>query len=396
MTTPTLVVRLVSEYPAEGKPTYGLQPVYYYLSREQARMGHEVHVVARRTGSQPDHEVTDGVEVHRVQSPFSLGARRLLTSLTSRRSDAVIHSHATAGSFAIRASVGSRAPVVNHIHGTTRSRSMPATLRFEGFTLGYSPLKVTLSYIREKFAWSRADRLVTVSSTVKEDLLTRYGMDGSKIDVVMNGADPELFRRAQGARVPGLPQLEGRKVVLYVGHFGPRKGIFHLIRAMETVADEVEDASLVCVGGAPAWLGKGDYWEFLKAYAKKYNVSDRVHLVDKVPNSELPPYYSAADVFVLPSYYEAFAKVVIEAMACEAPVVATRMGGNIDALGSDAGLLVDFGDVKGLAGSIIRVLQDGALARSMGSAGRRRMLENFTWRAVADRIDKSYAKALEN
>ena len=387
------VCRLVSDYPVEGKPTYGLQPVYYYLSREQARMGHDVQVVAPRVGNQPTHEITDGVEIHRVMKPFTYGARRLLKQLVDKGKGSVVHSHATAGSYALRSIVELSAPVVSHVHGTTRSAYMPANLEFEGMKLSYSPMKVTLAYIREMMAWSRADRLVAVSTAVRDDLVAKYRIPESKIDVVLNGADPTLFRHVPDAKMPGLPGLEGKHIVLYVGHFGLRKGILNLIRAMKDVTAEVQDSVLVCVGGVPAWLGKGDYWAFLKGFAQRCGIEDKVFLLDKVPNEALPMYYSAADVFVLPSYYEAFAKVVIEAMACETPVVATGMGGNLDAVGSDAGLLVRFGDTGGIARAIITLLQDRQLAKRMGAKGRERVLQSFTWHAVATRIEEAYVKA---
>lgn len=387
------ICRLVSDYPVEGKPTYGLQPVFYYLSREQARMGYDVQVIAPRVGNQPTHEITDGVEIHRVMKPFTYGARRLLKRLTDDGKGSVVHSHATAGSYALRSIVKLSAPVVSHVHGTTRSAYMPANLEFEGMKLSYSSVKVTLAYIREMMAWSRADRLVAVSTAVKEDLVARYRIPESKIDVVLNGADPDLFRHVPDAKVPALPGLEDKRIVLYVGHFGLRKGILNLIRAMKDVTAEVHDSVLVCVGGVPAWLGKGDYWAFLKGFAQRCGIEDKVFLLDKVPNEELPVYYSAADVFVLPSYYEAFAKVVIEAMACETPVVATGMGGNLDAVGSDAGLLVKFGDTGGIARAIITLLQDSQLAKRMGAKGRERVLRSFTWHAVAMRIEAAYATA---
>ena len=393
MNTSSKVCRLVSDYPVGGTPTYGLQPVYYYLSREQARMGHDVQVIAPRVGNQPAHEIVEGVEVHRVMKPFTYGARRLLKQLTDDREGSVVHSHATAGSYALRSIVELRAPVVSHVHGTTRSAYMPASLEFEGMKLGYSHVKVTLAYIREKFAWNRSDRLVAVSTAVKSDLIAKYRVPESKIDVVLNGADPDLFRHIPDAKIPALPGLEGKHIVLYVGHFGLRKGILNLIRAMKDVTTEVQDSVLVCVGGVPAWLGKGDYWAFLKKFAQRCGIDEKVFLLDKVPSDALPAYYSAADVFVLPSYYEAFAKVVVEAMACETPVVATEMGGNLDAVGSDAGLLVKFGDTRGIARAIITLLQDHQLAKEMGARGRERVLQSFTWRAVATRIEEAYAKA---
>ncbi|MGH9920191.1 MAG: glycosyltransferase, partial [Nitrososphaerales archaeon] len=75
------ICRIVPDYPVAGNANYGLQPVFYYLSREQVRRGHEVHVIARRNKAQPAYEVYDGVVVHRVDGSFTLNALRLLRGL---------------------------------------------------------------------------------------------------------------------------------------------------------------------------------------------------------------------------------------------------------------------------------------------------------------------------
>ena len=75
------------------------------------------------------------------------------------------------------------------------------------------------------------------------------------------------------------------------------------------------DAVLVCIGGVPKWLGGADYWSHLRRLINQNQLVERVVLLDKIPNSSLPLYYSLAKVFVLPTYYEALGKVIIEAMA---------------------------------------------------------------------------------
>ncbi len=118
-------------------------------------------------------------------------------------------------------------------------------------------------------------------------------------------------------------------------------------------------------------------------------------LLDRVPNEKLPSYYSMSSVLVLPSYYEAFPKVLIEAMACERPAISSRMGGTQDSIEDGVnGFLVNFADPDDLARAIVSVLQDEAMARRMGRVGRQRVVRDFTWKAVAGRIDSIYDEVI--
>jgi glycosyltransferase involved in cell wall biosynthesis len=389
------VVRIVPEYAGAAKASYGLQPVYYNLSRVQALNGHEVHVIGRRRQGEPALETDDGVIVHRVGSPFTLNALVKLRELTNSGSPSVVHTHSTTGAFLAATKRTVSAPIVSHVHGTTYSVATPIVLAFGGITIGYSRWGVTTSYLREKALWSAADRIAAVSTSVKSDLNKRYGISDDKIRLVYNGVDSELFRPIENPEFPEKSAVEGKKVVLYVGHFGLRKGIPFLIQAMKAVTKEVSNSVLVCVGGVPAWLPKRDYWSYLNGLIEQNGLAGKVILLDRVPNEKLPNYYSMSSVLVLPSYYEAFPKVLIEAMACERPAISSRMGGTQDSIEDGVnGYLVNFADPADLARAIVTVLQDEGLARRMGKAGRQKVVRDFTWRAVAARIDSIYGEVL--
>lgn len=389
------VVRLVADYPVGGKSSYGLQPVYYSLSRVQALHRHDVHVIARRYANEPIWEEYEGVQVHRVGPPYTLNAMRATRELVNAHSPTIIHTHATAGAFLTGTRRLVRAPIVSHVHGTTYSVATPMVLTFGKMTLGYSHLRVTMSFMREKALWSRADRIAAVSTSVRSDLTSRYGLRDEKISVVYNGVDTSIFRPIKNPQFPEKQFVEGKKVVLYVGHFGLRKGLPFLIRAMKTVTTEVKNSVLVCVGGVPPWLPKGQYWAYLNELIEQNGLKGKVILVDRVSNKELPDYYSISSVLVLPSYYEAFAKVLIEAMACGKPVVTSRLGGTGDSTEDGVnGFLVNYGDPAGLANAIVRILQDDQLAARMGRLGMERVSRDFTWEAVANRIDAIYEEVI--
>lgn len=388
---------MVDDYPHSGEATFGLQPVFLNLSREQKRLGYDVSVIARNHGNQPDYEDDLGVQVHRVENPYTVNALRLVRKLIAEKKRPIVHPHATTGVFMAPLRKVIRAPIVSQVHGTTRSHYMPITLRYGRIVYDYSPIKVAYYQSREKMLWSTANKIITVSNAIKSDLTVSYGFDPEKITVVYNGVNIKVFRPISDARLPEkFRAFEGKRIVLYVGHFGLRKGVLHLIKAMQKVTRQVPDSVLLCIGGVPAWLGSTDYWAYLKQAVKQADLEDKIILSDRIPNQELPNFYSLASVFVLPSYYEAFAKVVLEAMACGKPVVASKKGGLEEAIeNGKSGFTFDFGNVDQLADAIITIMQDEKLAKNMGEIGRRRVERDFTWTAVANRIEAVYDQVCE-
>ena len=386
------VCRFVAEYPTAGESSYGLQPVFVNLSEEQARMGYEVHVIARKSAGQPPYETVKGVHVHRVSNPFNVTALELSLRLTRGERDWVLHPHATSGIFLNLTHKCLPTPLVCHSHGTSRSHDVPVTMGNGEVKVSRTGGSIGFHMIRERILWSGADRLLVVSKAVMRDVIEFYGVEPHKIRVVYNGVDTDLFSPAGDSPLP--PQLAGiadRRIILFVGHFGLRKGIYFLIRAMKRVREEFPTAHLVCVGGTPAWLGRADYGQILKREMAKNGVEDCVTLLDAVKNTELVAFYRNSEVFVLPTYYEAFPKVVVEAMACGKPVVATRTGGIPELVqDGETGLLIPFGSPESISEKLIMLLGDGEMRASMGRRGRERVENDFTWHAVAQRTKAVY------
>ena len=386
------VCRLVWDYPVRGEATYGLQPAFVNLSEQQVRQGYEVHVVAGRGPGQPEEEVAGGVMVHRVRVPFNLTALRKVQRVTGTEPGWVVHPHATCGVFLVGMRKLRTMKLVAHSHGASRSRHAPIRLRSGEVEMNYSLARTTYNMVRERTLWSSSDRVLTVSQALLRDIVESYRVDKEKVRVVYNGVDTDAFRPRTDAEVPGpLGPLEGKRIILYVGHFGVRKGVFFLIRAMKNVSKEVPDAHLVCVGGVPAWLGTRDYWGVLKREIETNGVSGRVTLLDKVKNRDLAAYYNRAEVFALASYYESLSKVTMEAMSCGVPVVAADSGG-VPELVDDGGTgrLVPYGQVNAFADALTSILKDERTARAMGANGRAKIEKGFTWQAVADRVRSAY------
>jgi glycosyltransferase involved in cell wall biosynthesis len=388
------ILRLVDSFPVRGEASYGLQPVFLNLSLAQVKRGHDVIVISKRRQHEPYIENFSGINIHRVRNPYSLSS--LLTVKDLGTGDSLIHTHATSGFIFSFLRKVTKMPLLCHVHGTTYSAATPATLKFGSIKLNYSRIKVAISYIREKRLWKSADIIAAVSSSVKRDLVERYDVDERMIRTVYNGVDVNLFKKIEEPKVEKI-KAEGKRIILYVGHFGFRKGLHHLIEAMKFVKNEYPDSLLICVGGVPPWLGSFDFLGYLKEITRRKGLDGSVIFLDRVKNSDLPSYYSLSEVLVLPSYYEAFPKVLVEAMACEVPVISSSMGGVSDSVQNMInGYLVQYGNVKQISDAIISILSDKRKAREMGRKGREIVVERFTWDKVAERIDSAYKEILGN
>jgi phosphatidylinositol alpha-1,6-mannosyltransferase len=189
--------------------------------------------------------------------------------------------------------------------------------------------------------------------------------------------------------------LEGDPIVLFVGHFGLRKGSHLLLKTVPAVLKSFPQALFILVGGTPSFLASGIYWNTLRDIVAQSGVSERVKFVGTVPYDEVVSYYRAADLFVLPTLYEGLPKVVLEAMACGLPVVTTRVSGNTDAVvDGETGVLVDPRSVEQLRDAMLSVLSDPGMMRRMSAKGRGRAEEMFTWERAAREVSQVYSELL--
>lgn len=392
------VCRLVWNFPRAEKISYGLGPNFYYISKEQVEQGYEVDVIARKGVNEPDHEEIDGIRVHRVASPYNLNAIRKLTRLNSQKPFHVIHAHGTCGISYPLFRFRIRKPLVVHTHGTARGMALhrftpPTSVSLKDSVR--SKIRESTAIFRQEVYWRTADMLIAVSYFLKEEIEKLYNIDSSKIEVAYNGVDTSIFRKTDNSDELRELGLEGKRIILYVGHFGLRKGITYLIEAMREILREEPEAFLLCVGGTPEWLGTDVYWQILKEKIEQAGIKKNARLMGQIPHQKLPIYYSMAEVFAFPSLYEAMGKVVVEAMACETPVVASRVGGIMEIVENGRnGFLVKPKDVKNLGEAILTVLQDKNLANKFAKEGRRTVESKFTWKKTVEQISRAYERIL--
>jgi len=229
-----------------------------------------------------------------------------------------------------------------------------------------------------------AHQLFPVSRYTGE-LLVECGARDDTITVVSNGTDPEHYCPMDVSALRAELGLEGKPVLLSAGRLARRKGLDTVIAALPLVARAIPEVAYVVVGD-------GDDRRRLQGLAERIGVSDRVHFVGRVPFDDLPCYYNLADVFVTPSRIErpsveGFGLVFLEANACGKPVIGARSGGIPDAIEDGVtGYMITPDDVPEFAERAVALLSDPELCARMGDAGRRRVLDGFTWDRVHDRI----------
>jgi len=224
------------------------------------------------------------------------------------------------------------------------------------------------------------DRYFAVSEHVRDRLAAGLHLPVRKLRVVYNGIDPGPFGR------PADPALRAalagsdpaRPIVLAVARLSPQKGLDVLVDA----AAQVPDAAFVVAGGGPERA-------VLEARARDRGVAARVTFLG--PREDVPALLAACDVFVLPSLFEGLPLSVLEAMAAERPVVASRIGGTGEAVVDGCtGRLVPPGDPAALAAAIRELLARPDLARRYAAAGRARLEERFTARRMVEKVSAEY------
>ncbi len=236
-----------------------------------------------------------------------------------------------------------------------------------------------------------ADRIVAASPVERAHLVGGWRVAAGRVAVVPCGVDTELFTPGRAAEARRALGVDGRPLLLYVGRIAPIKGLATLLDAVALLRDRGRPARLLIVGGE-ADEPLDDHQAALRRRAAALALGGLVRFVGAQPQEALRTYYVAADVTVLPSYYESFGMVALEAMACGSPVVASRVGGLATTVRDGVtGFLVPDGDPAALAGRLDALLADPGLRRRLGRAGVR-WAARHRWSRVAAAIRAEYAR----
>jgi glycosyltransferase involved in cell wall biosynthesis len=258
-----------------------------------------------------------------------------------------------------------------------------------------------------------ADLIFGCSGYIVGKIQRRFPEFAGRCRVVFNGVDVNRF-----AKNGGNPRTtdRGDKRLLFVGRISPEKGLHVLIEAFRMVLQRYPRTRLEVIG--PEWIlpteflvevsddpkilelrsfydGKSYLQELKRVLSKQ--VADRVSFLGKVRRGPLVEHYRGADVLVNASLSESFGMSLIEGMACQVPVVATRVGGMTEIVEQGhCGLLVEPNDPDALADAILRLLGNDELRRSFGEAGRAAVLRLFSWERITENVLNCYRDVLQS
>ncbi|OIP79158.1 MAG: glycoside hydrolase [Oscillatoriales cyanobacterium CG2_30_44_21] len=248
----------------------------------------------------------------------------------------------------------------------------------------------------EREILERANCVIATSPQEQETLRSLVSTRG-QIEVIPCGTDTNNFRLTSKTHARAKLKLDSReKVVLYVGRFDERKGIETLVRAFALLkSDEFKNLKLIIVGGSSANMPDGAERIRIENLVSELGIKDSTVFAGRIGHDVLPFYYTAADVCVIPSHYEPFGLVAIEAMACGVPVVASNVGGlKFTIIPEETGLLVEPKNVEAFANGIHRILFDELWVRKMRKQASANVNQRFSWSGVTIQLSELYRHVL--
>jgi len=368
----------------------GLGRVTSALAPELAKLGYEVHVVTAESPVAAEHETYCGVFVHRVINQtdpahdFLLKTAAINQGLVQYalglgiRFD-VIHAHdwLVAGA-AWTISKVLRVPLVSTIHATEFGRNSGLHNEINRYIDGK---EWRLTY--------ESRRIIVNSRYMVRELVDHFSIPADKIDIVPNGIEPDRLLCATDIEVlrqkHNMPQ---RNVILFVGRLVYEKGAQVLLQAVPAVLREHPDTLFVIAGDGP-------YKPFLEQLVREQNVAGNVRFFGKANDRDLSELLTLASVQVVPSLYEPFGIVALEAMAAGVPVVTSDRGGLVDIIKHlDNGLTTFAEEGNSVAWALLQLLNNAGLACKVKAAARADVLENYTWAAIAKQTAETFERVI--
>jgi D-inositol-3-phosphate glycosyltransferase len=385
-----------------GKDTGGMNVYVRELSCNLAQLGLPIDIFTRRTSPKaPEVEpICDGVNLVKITAgptePINkneifeylpeFAAQAALYSVKHGVRYDVVHAHYWLSGWA--AQLLKRywdTPFVQMFHTTAEMKN------------AVSPAKLHETVKRaqtERLLVDLSDSLIAANPDERAHLIWHQHARSTKVCTIPPGVDVALFKpldRAECRSQLGLGEDE--QVIVFVGRIDPIKGLDTLLDAAVELQSAGSSSKILLIGGDLDERGNpiGPLAE-IAAEAETKGVAPSFRFLGSQPQNQLPLYYSAADVVAVPSRYESFGLVAVEAMACGVPVIASRSGGlRFTVEDGLNGFLVPVGDAQKLARALTRVLSDDALRRRL-SIGARDSAARFSWPSVASSMLHVYKR----
>jgi len=370
---------ITREFPPEPG---GISYYVYNLSKKLTEKGHKVTVITRGSiANSLMEETIDNVRV--IHAPFfpvyplhlwihGIFVNRLVKLLESEFD--IVHLHSP-----IVPVIKTSLPKITTVHTPMKIDAEHHEI-IDFYSLA-ERLQCSVFYPPEESKLFKASKSLTaVSFSVANELKT-YGLDPKKITVLGNGVDERTF-------TPLYSRKSNEQYVLFTGVLRARKGLSDLLECAEYVCALYPGVRFIICGTGP-------FYGNLDREVQRRRMNENFILLGHVKRDRLIWLYQNATVHCVPSHYEGLPTVLLEAMSCGIPVVATDVGGNKEAITTGVnGFLVPPKAPKVMGKTILRLLKDAELRTRVGKAARRTIEEHYTWDKIADKTLLCYEKVL--
>jgi N-acetyl-alpha-D-glucosaminyl L-malate synthase BshA len=368
-------------------PTYGGSGIVgSELGRELAERGHTVHFISYALPTRLCR-LDERLRFHQVDlfdyplfefPPYDLALASKIVEVAENEKLDVLHMHYA----------------IPHATAAFLAREMYKPVRYLPFVTTLHGTDITLVGSRQsflpitRFSIAQSDALTAISQYLADETCRTFGH--CAVEVIPNFVNANEYRRRENEALRSQLAPGGEKLLMHVSNFRPVKRIGDCVRTLAQMRrrpDSRVDARLVMCGDGPERAGAEEL-------AKSYGVADDVLFVGQVPN--IADYLSVADLLLLPSETESFGLACLEAMACETPVIATRVGGLPEVVrDSETGYLVEVGDTRTMAQRAVEILSDEKRRREMGARGRAWAIERFNTEIVIPQYEKLYQRVID-
>lgn len=355
-------------------PEEGIGNYVYGLSSKLINLGHKVTIITRGNLFKTRREFIDDICVIKPPFfplyPFHIQFHGLFLNRIFKKMEEefdIVHIHSPLSPL-----ISTSLPVIATIHTPmlidTKKRTdetKDIRARIEQLIGRYISFHIEMDLIE------RANKITTVAHSVAMEL-REYGLNSKDVEVIGNGVDEKIFTP--------IKNKVDEKYILYSGRLDYRKGLFDLIESSKIICQVHPELSFVITG-------KGILIDKLKRRVNESGLKNNFNFVGFVSREKLIQLYQQATIYVLPSHYEGLPTVLLEAMACGCPVVATSVSGNLDVLtqGHD-GILVPPKSPDKIAEAVLKLLDNEKMMNTLGINARNTIENRFTWSIISKKF----------
>jgi N-acetyl-alpha-D-glucosaminyl L-malate synthase BshA len=369
-------------------PSYGGSGVVgAELGLELAKRGHSIHFISYAPPMRLGDGTREGIQFHSVDMlsyplfeypPYTDALASKLREVAVEHSLDLVHMH-----YAIPHSVS--AYLAREMLRPERYLPVVTTLHGTDITLvGRDPSFLPIT----RFGIEQSDGVTAISRYLKEATLETF-CTGCNIQVIYNFIDAEYYQRRPSEEVRRSLAPHGEKIIVHVSTFRPIKRITDCIEIVAQMrGSDYGGVTLVMCGDGPERAEA-------EALAERLGVRNLVRFVGKQPQHQIRDYLSVADLLLLPSLSESFGLTALEAMACEVPVIATRVGGIPEVVEEGGcGYLFAVGDTRGMSAAATRILNDDSERERLGRRGREIAVSRFTTDMIIPQYEELYRRVV--